>query len=187
MKLNVSLIILTFLLPPMNKLRVESLNNNKGRDQHKMALDSDMIPQEKIDIIRHSDGYKIPSVLQSKARLRQCRPVSEGLFISEVHPGSICPTQLFSRLLNSHIYPFSFTDHHLLIFAFHITQTPKCRSYRHFNMKSSVSSTPPLNHTGQTSHKRQEKSGIWIKNFALTQAWRGTLKQKEKELSTFFE
>lgn len=182
MKLNVSLIILllplTFLLPPMNKLRVESLNNNKGRDQHKMALVSDMIPQEKTDIIRHSVGYKIPSVLQSKARRRQRRPVSEGLFISEVQPCSICPTQLFSRLLNSHIYPFSFTDHHLLIFAFHITQTPKCSSYRHFNVKSSVSSTPPLNHTGETSHKRQEKSGIWMKIFALTQAWRGTLKPK---------
>lgn len=94
--MNVSLIILLFpltsLLPPMNKLRVASLNTNKGRDQHKMALVSDMIPQEKIDIIGHRDGCKIPSVLQSKARLRQGGPVSEGLFFSEVQPGSICPT-----------------------------------------------------------------------------------------------
>lgn len=94
--MKVSLIILLFpltsLLPPMKKLRVASLNTNKGRDQHQMALVSDIIPQEKIDIIRHSDGYKIPSIPQSKARLRQGGPVSEGLFVSEVQPGSICPT-----------------------------------------------------------------------------------------------
>lgn len=94
--MNVSLIILLFpltsLLSPMNKLRVAPLTTNKGRDEHKMALVSDMIPQKKIDIIRHCDGYKIPSVPPSKARLRQGGPVSEGLFISEVQPGSICPT-----------------------------------------------------------------------------------------------
>lgn len=71
--MNVTLIILLFpltsLLPPMTKLRVASLNTNKGRHQYKMALVSDMISQEKIDIIRHSDEYKIPSVPQSKARL----------------------------------------------------------------------------------------------------------------------
>lgn len=48
--MNVSLIILLFpltsLLPPMNKLKVASLNTNKVRDQHKMVLVSDMIPQE---------------------------------------------------------------------------------------------------------------------------------------------
>lgn len=91
--MNVSLIILLFpltcLLPLMNKLRVASLNTNKGRDQHMMGLVSDMIPQEKIDIIRHSDGYKIPSAPQSKASLRQSGPVSEGLFVSQVQPGSI--------------------------------------------------------------------------------------------------
>ena len=40
-----------------------------------------------------------------------------------------------NRLLNSHIFPVGFTDHHLVTLDFHITQTSKCTSYWHFNVK----------------------------------------------------
>ena len=40
-----------------------------------------------------------------------------------------------NRLLNSHIYPVGFADHHLVTLDFHITQTPKHSSHWHFNVK----------------------------------------------------
>ena len=39
-----------------------------------------------------------------------------------------------NRLLSSHIYPVSFTDHHLVTLDFHISPTTKCSSYWHFNI-----------------------------------------------------
>ena len=45
-------------------------------------------------------------------------------------------SQSFSnRLLNSHIHPVGFTDHHLVTLDFHISPTTKGSSYWHFNVK----------------------------------------------------
>lgn len=40
-----------------------------------------------------------------------------------------------NRLLNSFIHPVGFTDHHLVTLDFHTSQTTRCSSYWHFNVR----------------------------------------------------